>query len=169
MLANLLSRVTRGQNLDTRKRQLKLLLLLTTVSLFWELDLCTYNGAIFIERSRPLGTSIVRAGWSYDEAPRHSIPPLMARYKDRKLNRTFTFIGSDVYADGTARGQAKNIYEPGSNIANNWDVLEGVLDYVFVKMGIDGASGGIGRPVVMTEPVANLGYSRKSELSFCFD
>ena len=93
----------------------------------------------------------------------------MARYKDRKLNRTFTFIGSDVYADGTARGQAKNIYEPGSNIANNWDVLEGVLDYVFVKMGIDGASGGIGRPVVMTEPVANLGYSRKSELSFCFD
>ncbi len=93
----------------------------------------------------------------------------MARYKDRKLNRTFTFIGSDVYADGTARGQAKNIYELGSNIANNWDVLEGVLDYVFVKMGIDGASGGIGRPVVMTEPVANLGYSRKSELSFCFD
>lgn len=87
----------------------------------------------------------------------------MARYKDRKLNRTFTFIGSDVYADGTARGQAKNIYEPGSNIANNWDVVEGVLDYVFVKLGIDGATGGIGRPVVMTEPVANLGYSRKSE------
>jgi len=104
----------------------------------------------------------VRAGWSFDEKPRFSIPPLMARYRDRKLNRTFTFVGSDVYADGTARGQSKNIYEPGSNIVNNWDVVEGVLDYVFIKLGVDGANGSIGRPIVMTEPVANLGYTRKS-------
>ena len=81
----------------------------------------------------------------------------MARYRDRKLNRTFTFVGSDVYADGTARGQSKPVYEPGSN-----DVMEGVLDYCFVKMGVDGRSGRIDRPIVMTEPVANLGYSRKS-------
>jgi actin-related protein 5 len=86
----------------------------------------------------------------------------MARYRDRKLNRTFTFIGSDVYADGTARGQSKPVYEPSSNIVNNWDVMEGVLDYCFVKMGVDGRSGRIDRPIVMTEPVANLGYSRKS-------
>jgi len=86
----------------------------------------------------------------------------MARYRDRKLNRTFTFIGSDVYSDGTARGQSKPIYEPGSNIINNWDAMEGVLDYCFVKMGIDGRSGSIDRPIVMTEPVANLGYTRKS-------
>jgi actin-related protein 5 len=108
------------------------------------------------------GSSAVRAGWSFDEAPRFSIPPLAARYRDRKLNRTFTFVGSDVYSDGTARGQAKNIYEPGSSIVNNWDVIESVLDYIFVKLGVDGANGSIDRPVVMTEPVANLGYSRKS-------
>ena len=89
----------------------------------------------------------------------------MARYRDRKLNRTFMFVGSDVYADGTARGQAKNIYEPGSNIVNNWDVFEGVLDYVFVKLGVQGANGNVDRPIVMTEPVANLGYTRKSELN----
>lgn len=87
----------------------------------------------------------------------------MARYKDRKLNRTFVFTGSDVYADGTARGQAKNVYEPGSNIINNWDSMEGVLDYIFIKMGLGDAQGGIGRPIVMTEPVANLGYSRRSK------
>lgn len=86
----------------------------------------------------------------------------MARYRDRKLARTFTFVGSDVYSDGTARGQAKNVYEPGSNIVNNWDCMEGVLDYCFIKLGINGQKGGIDRPVVMTEPVANLGYSRKS-------
>ena len=92
----------------------------------------------------------------------------MARYRDRKLNKTFSFVGSDIYADGTARGQAKNAYEPGGNIINNWDVIEGVLDYIFVKMGVDGRDGGIARPVVMTEPVANLGYSRRSEFIFSF-
>lgn len=85
----------------------------------------------------------------------------MAKYRDRKINRGFTFVGSDVYADGTARGQSKNMYEPGSNIVNNWDVFEGVLDYVFIKMGIDGKNGNIDRPIVMTEPVANLQSTRK--------
>ncbi|KAF2115838.1 hypothetical protein BDV96DRAFT_599395 [Lophiotrema nucula] len=114
------------------------------------------------------GSSAVRAGWSFDSKPRISLPPLMARYRDRKLGRTFTFVGSDVYSDGTARGQAKNIYEPGSNIVNNWDCLEGVLDYVFIKLGVDGQSGSLDRPIVMTEPVANLNYARKhmSEILF---
>jgi len=87
----------------------------------------------------------------------------MAKYRDRKLNRTFTFVGSDVYSDGTARGQAKNAYDPGSNIINNFDVIEGVLDYCFIKLGVSGQSGSIDRPVVITEPVANLGYTRKRE------
>ncbi|OCK77034.1 actin-like ATPase domain-containing protein [Lepidopterella palustris CBS 459.81] len=125
----------------------------------------SHDTAIVIDN----GSSTVRAGWSFDDKPRFSIPPLMARYRDRKLNRTFTFVGSDVYADGTSRGQAKNIYEPGSNIINNWDVVEGVLDYVFVKLGVDGANGSIDRPVVMTEPVANLGYSRKTMSEILFE
>lgn len=85
----------------------------------------------------------------------------MARYTDRKLNRKLMFIGSEIYFDGTARGQAKNVYEPGSNIVNNWDVQEGLLDYIFMKLGIDGRNGQIDRPVVMTEPLANLPYTRK--------
>ncbi|KAF2654511.1 actin-like ATPase domain-containing protein [Lophiostoma macrostomum CBS 122681] len=115
------------------------------------------------------GSSSVRAGWSFDSKPRISLPPLMARYRDRKLMRTFTFVGSDVYSDGTARGQAKNIYEPGSNIVNNWDVLEGVLDYCFIKLGVDGQHGSIDRPIVMTEPVANLAYSRKTMSEILFE
>jgi actin-related protein 5 len=113
------------------------------------------------------GSSSVRAGWQSDATPRLQFPPLMARYMDRKLNRKLCFIGSEIYFDGTARGQAKNVYEPGSNIVNNWDVQEGILDYIFIKLGID-REGGIDRPVVMTEPLANLGYTRKvmSEILF---
>ncbi|KAJ4305404.1 Nuclear actin-protein involved in chromatin remodeling [Kalmusia sp. IMI 367209] len=115
------------------------------------------------------GSSAVRAGWSFDANPRLSLRPLVAKYRDRKLARTFTFVGSDVYSDGTARGQAKNIYEPGSNIVNNWDVLEGVLDYCFIKLGVDGKNGSIDRPIVMTEPVANLGYTRKTMSEILFE
>ena len=107
------------------------------------------------------GSSSVRAGWQTDTSPRLQFPPLMARYTDRKLNRKLTFVGSEIYFDGTARGQAKNVYEPGSNIINNWDVQEGLFDYIFSKLGIDGGNGEVDRPVVMTEPLANLPYTRK--------
>lgn len=105
----------------------------------------------------------MRAGWSFDKSPRYSMPPIVSRYKDRKLNRTFLFTGSDVYADGTARSNARGIYEPGTNIVWNWDAMESVLDTIFIKLGLAGDSGGLDRPVVMTEAVTNLGYARRSK------
>lgn len=41
--------------------------------------------------------------------------------------------------------------------------MEGVLDYIFVKLGVDASTNGINRPLVMTETVANLPYARKSK------
>jgi actin-related protein 5 len=86
----------------------------------------------------------------------------MARYRDRKYNRNSQFVGYDAYLDATTRGQVRYAFDPGTSVVGNWDVMEGVLDYIFLKMGVDGASGGVDRPIVMTEPIANLGYSRKS-------
>ena len=112
------------------------------------------------------GSSTVRAGWSFDAAPRFALPPVMSRYRDRKLGRTFAFLGSEAYADATTRGQIRSAFEPGTGIVSNWDVMEGLLDYLFLKLGIDDSDNGrVDRPIVMTEPVANLGYSRKSEAS----
>lgn len=70
-------------------------------------------------------------------------------------------VGSDAYADAAARGQIRAACEAGSGVVSNWDVFENILDYVFLKLGVDGAEGGVGRSVIITEPVANLGYSRK--------
>ncbi len=89
----------------------------------------------------------------------------MARYRDRKLNRTCAYIGYNAYADATTRGQIRNAFEPGSSVVGNWDVMESVLDHTFVSLGIDSTDRGIGRGVLMTEPIANLGYSRKSQSS----
>ena len=46
--------------------------------------------------------------------------------------------------------------------------MESVLDQIFVGLGVDnGEAGGLGRGIVMTEPVATLGYTRKSKLPTC--
>ena len=96
------------------------------------------------------------------------VPPIMARYRDRKYNKACNFIGYDAYADATTRGQIRNAFEPGTSIVTNWDVMEGVLDYIFIKLGVDN-EGGIARPVVMTESMANLSYSRKMMNEIMFE
>jgi actin-related protein 5 len=86
----------------------------------------------------------------------------MSRFRERKLGKTYAFAGNDCYYDATSRSHTKNAYEQGTGIITNWDVMEQVLDYSFVKMGINGcADGNIDMPIVMTEAVANLPYSRK--------
>jgi actin-related protein 5 len=54
----------------------------------------------------------------------------------------------------------RNAFEAGTGIVSNWDVMESLLDYIFIKMGVDDQQG-VNMPVVITEAVANLAYSRK--------
>ena len=86
----------------------------------------------------------------------------MAKYRDRKLGKTFSFVGADCYADTAARGHMRNAFEAGTGIVANWDVMEHILDYTFVKLGLNGTEGAVDVPIVLTEAVANLSYSRKS-------
>jgi actin-related protein 5 len=109
------------------------------------------------------GSNLVKAGWSFDKSPRFVLPPVMSRYRDRKLNKACQFIGYDSYVDATTRGQLRYAFDPGTSVVGNWDVMEGVLDYLFIKLGVDGANGGVDRPIVMTEPIANLAYPRRSK------
>ena len=77
-------------------------------------------------------------------------------------------MGYNAYADATTRGQIRKAFEPGSSVVGNWDVMEGVLDQVFVDLGID-SEAGLERPVLMTEPLANLGYTRKTMTELLFE
>ncbi|KAI0482455.1 putative chromatin remodeling complex subunit [Xylariaceae sp. FL0804] len=115
------------------------------------------------------GSSAVRAGWSFEAKPRLSLPPIMAKYRDRKLGKTYSFAGYDCYADTTARGHIRNAFEAGTGIVCNWDVEEHVLDWTFLKLGMNNAEGNIDVPIVMTEAVANLPYSRKSMNEIIFE
>lgn len=90
--------------------------------------------------TRP-GSSCTRAGWSFESKPRLNLTPIFAKYRDRKLGKTYSFVGEDVYTDTTARGHMRNAFEAGTGIVSNWDVMESLLDYVFIKMGVDGSKG----------------------------
>ncbi|EDN11056.1 conserved hypothetical protein [Histoplasma mississippiense (nom. inval.)] len=125
----------------------------------------TSSSAIVIDN----GSYLVKAGWSFDKSPRFIIPPVMAKYRDRKFNRTCHFVGYDAYVDATTRGQVRNAFDPGSSVIGNWDVMEGVLDYIFLKLGVDGANGSVDRPIVLTEPIANLGYTRRMMNEILFE
>ena len=118
--------------------------------------------AIFPQLTSRKGSSLTRAGWSFDKSPRICFPPDVARYRDRKFNKAVSYVGYSAYADATTRGQIKKAFEPGSSIVGNWDVMEGVLDRIFVDLGIS-SEGGVDKPILMTEPLANLGYTRRSK------
>ena len=92
----------------------------------------------------------------------------MAKYKDRKFNKYCAYVGHDAFADATTRGQIRTAFEQHTSIPTNWDILEGVYDYVFLKLGVDG-DGSVGRPLVVTEPVANLGHSRRMMNEMLFE
>lgn len=115
------------------------------------------------------GSHLVKAGWSFDQKPRFMLPPVMSRYRDRKINKTCQFIGYDAYVDATTRGQLRYAFDPGTSVIGNWDAMEGVLDYLFIKMGVEGTTGGVGRPIVMTEPIANLNYPRRMMNEILFE
>ncbi|OAA64249.1 chromatin remodeling complex subunit [Niveomyces insectorum RCEF 264] len=115
------------------------------------------------------GSSALRAGWSFESQPRFTIPPIMAKYRDRKLGKTFSFVGSDCYADTAARGHVRNAFEAGTGIVCNWDVMEHLLDYTFVKLGLNGVEGAVDTPVVLTEAVANFPYTRKTMTEIIFE
>jgi len=115
-----------------------------------------------------LGASTVKAGFSFDKKPRLLVPPIVAKFKDRKYNKYCAFVGYDAYADATTRGQIRTAFEQHTSIPTNWDIMEGVFDYIFLKLGVDG-QGSVGRPLVVTEPVANLGHSRRMMNEMVFE
>ncbi|KAF8938195.1 Nuclear actin-protein involved in chromatin remodeling, partial [Dissophora ornata] len=88
----------------------------------------------------------------------------IAKFKDRRANISNTYVGNDVYSDVNARSNARTAFD--GSVMCNPEIMESVLDYIFVKLGIDAEK--IDHPLVMTEPVCVPLYNRNlmSELLF---
>lgn len=110
------------------------------------------------------GSCSLRAGYSRMEKPYLNIDSVISRYRDRKTNRTITLAGSESYVDAASRSNLRPIHEEG--VVCNYDSMEGMLDYIFLKLGVSDET--VHHPILMSETLCNPVYTRglMSELLF---
>ncbi|GAA5878506.1 hypothetical protein JCM8547_008434 [Rhodosporidiobolus lusitaniae] len=123
------------------------------------------NGAVLCIDN---GATTVRAGYSTSLAqgrPPIVVENITAKYKDRKLNHQVILAGGEVYVDATSRSNTRVPYE--GDVVCNHDVMENMLDYVFIKLGSGAET--LETPVAMTETLCNPSYSRSLMTELLFE
>lgn len=58
-----------------------------------------------------MGTYQTRAGYATQEGPAQVFPTLYSKYRDRKINRTYSLIGSSVYLDANSRSNTRSPFD----------------------------------------------------------
>ncbi|GAA5859405.1 hypothetical protein JCM1840_004599 [Sporobolomyces johnsonii] len=111
------------------------------------------------------GATTLRAGFSSADSPAIQIDNINAKYRDRKSNRAVMLSGGEVYVDATSRSNVRSPFE--GDVVCNFDVMENILDYVLLKMGVTTET--LRTPVVMTETLCNPSYSRSLMTELLFE
>ncbi|KAK9899604.1 actin-like ATPase domain-containing protein [Cystobasidium minutum MCA 4210] len=111
------------------------------------------------------GVSWLRGGWGNEKDPRIICESIVSRYRDRRSGKPVMLAGWAASLDHNSRISSKTPYE--GDIIVNFDSVEHLLDYVFVKLGVS-SNGGVAHPIAMTESLGNPLYCRNlmSELLF---
>ncbi|CDH11269.1 probable ARP5-Actin-related protein [Zygosaccharomyces bailii ISA1307] len=112
------------------------------------------------------GSSKLRAGYVDDALPSHIFPNRLTRYRDRKLNRTMTFIGNDTSLDQAVRVQAKTPFD--GSLVTNWDYVEDILEYTFNHLGVI-PNQGVSNPIVINERLATIQSQRANWYQILFE
>lgn len=115
-----------------------------------------------------LGTLQFRVGLCNSEQPNQVFPPLVLKYRDRRLQQLLTLIGNDVVNDWPLlRLLLKTPYD--GPLVTNWEQFENIIDYLFEYMGVTGLQGLVNNPVVVTEPVGCPFAQRKQMYELMFE
>ncbi|KAG0680835.1 Nuclear actin-protein involved in chromatin remodeling [Pichia californica] len=110
------------------------------------------------------GKTYVRMGMAGTENPYLNFPTLSARYRDRKNNKSSTFIGYDVFYDSTIKANMKNPHD--GQMLTNWDAVEKILDYSFLHLNVNSINK-INNPIIFNETLATP-LSQRQNLSELF-
>ncbi|KAF9434192.1 Nuclear actin-protein involved in chromatin remodeling [Entomortierella beljakovae] len=127
----------------------------------------------YSERFASTGTPLVidngswqcRSGWATEDKPRLVFDNQISKFRDRKANVSNTFVGNDVYADVLARSNARTAFD--GPVMCNPEIMETVLDYIFVKLGIN--TDKIDHPMIVTEPACIPLYNRNLMTELLFE
>ncbi|ORY86793.1 putative chromatin remodeling complex subunit [Protomyces lactucae-debilis] len=111
------------------------------------------------------GTHHVRAGYANATSPHLDILNLSSKTRIKKANDYVVLAGHDCVLDTSSRSSARSPYD--GSIITNWDSMETILDYTFLKLGLAGQE--TTNPIVMTETICNLPASRKQMNELLFE
>ncbi|SMN18629.1 similar to Saccharomyces cerevisiae YNL059C ARP5 Nuclear actin-related protein involved in chromatin remodeling, component of chromatin-remodeling enzyme complexes [Maudiozyma saulgeensis] len=112
------------------------------------------------------GSFNVRAGYVNQTSPTHVFINELTRYRDRKLARTFTFIGNDTLLDQTVCSQAKSPFD--GSLITNWDYVEDIMEYTFNHLGVV-SDNGVKNPLIINERLGCLASQRNNWYQILFE
>ncbi|CCK71971.1 actin-related protein ARP5 KNAG_0I01860 [Huiozyma naganishii CBS 8797] len=112
------------------------------------------------------GSYNIRAGYTNQNTPSYIFPTRLTKHRDRKLQKTFTFIGNDTLLDQTIRSQSKSPFD--GTLLTNWDYVEDMLEYTFHHLGVSG-NNGVSNPLIINERLACLQSQRNSWYQLLFE
>ncbi|CAI4717123.1 BDN_1c_G0045890.mRNA.1.CDS.1 [Saccharomyces cerevisiae] len=112
------------------------------------------------------GSSKLRAGFVNHATPTHIFPNALTKFRDRKLNKNFTFVGNDTLLDQAVRSQSRSPFD--GPFVTNWNLTEEILDYTFHHLGVV-PDNGIPNPILLTERLATVQSQRTNWYQILFE
>lgn len=113
-----------------------------------------------------LGSANTRAGLVNSDDPFLVFPTLISKYRERKVNRTLTYVGNDCFLDPSLRTSIKSPYD--GPMITNWDHVEWICDYTFEHLSVT-SSGGVDNPIVISEALAATLTHRSNMYQLLFE
>lgn len=113
-----------------------------------------------------LGTYQTRVGYASESSPSHVFYTQVAKYRDRKINRTYSLVGNDIYLDSNGRQNMRSPFD--GSVVSNWEFVETIMDYCFAKILVQ-SQGFVNNPVVFSEMPGCPSAQRKSFNEILFE
>ncbi|EDO16711.1 hypothetical protein Kpol_1003p16 [Vanderwaltozyma polyspora DSM 70294] len=123
-----------------------------------------YNGDVPI--AIDFGSNTLKAGYTNQDVPSLVFPTRLTRFRDRRLNRTMTFIGNDISLDQAVRAQSKSPFD--GSMVTNWEYIDEMLEYTFKHLGVLGDNG-ISNPLIFSEKLAVVQAQRSQWYQLLFE
>lgn len=117
-----------------------------------------------------LGTYQTRVGYAdsenTDKLPDHVFHSQVAKFRDRKISRTYQVVGNDIYLDSNSRQNMRSPFD--GQMVSNWELMEAILDYSFGKLSIE-SQDRVDNPIVMNEALGSPASYRRTMNELMFE
>ena len=105
------------------------------------------------------GSSNVRVGWHTQNDPSLVFKPVLTKTRREKGKDSELLVANDIINIEAFRFNLKTPFD--KNVIVQMEVAETLFDYTFAHLGLNNnGEGGIGHPIVLTEPVGNPNFCR---------